>query len=56
MGTLSSPTGAQIALPFYAKFSNEQEAMEFAENHLQVSYSIHLISEPFKKSILYLAI
>nr|CAD2137472.1 unnamed protein product [Meloidogyne enterolobii] len=35
IGTLASPTGAQIALPFYVKFKNEQEALEYAKQNLE---------------------
>uniref|UniRef100_A0A1I8BRG6 ABC transmembrane type-1 domain-containing protein n=1 Tax=Meloidogyne hapla TaxID=6305 RepID=A0A1I8BRG6_MELHA len=35
MGTLASPTGAQIALPFYVQFKNEQEALEYAKEYLE---------------------
>jgi hypothetical protein len=38
MGTLSSPTGAIIALPFYAQFNNEEEALEYAKKYLEVLF------------------
>jgi hypothetical protein len=39
MGTLSLSTGAQIALPFYARFQTIEEAAVYAKKYLQVALS-----------------